>query len=86
MSAGAEKLAMKQTDHDTKGPLTVPPDSLISRRSKEEWNMWSRRDENTKLDKINIPTELTGVRPFTQDTVGAISMDAKGELASGVSR
>lgn len=77
-SDGARAFAMA---HEAGTVKIIPPESLITSRSKDEWKRW--KDQLSNADRTEIDPH--GLRDRL-DTVGAVAcLDADG-VAAGVSR
>ncbi|EIW63309.1 N-terminal nucleophile aminohydrolase [Trametes versicolor FP-101664 SS1] len=89
VSAGAQEFARTRD-------LACIPDSMISPRAHREWKRWTDALETARhahpMDTMLETSSAVGLQhPQTdglhdrQDTVGAIALDAEGNLAAGVS-
>ncbi|OSD06872.1 N-terminal nucleophile aminohydrolase [Trametes coccinea BRFM310] len=88
VSTGAQDFARTRD-------MACPPESLVSSRAQREWEKWNTALEVARSAPVrsdpHTPSPSTAHRPRTdglydkQDTVGAIALDAEGNLAAGVS-
>ena len=86
VSSGAQELARLSN-------LTTEPSTLVSPRAQREWSKW--KEELSRARAGASGAVLSSFAPASerieglhdiQDTVGAIALDAMGDLAAGVSR
>ncbi|KAI6046053.1 nucleophile aminohydrolase [Pisolithus marmoratus] len=78
VSSGARSFAMQS------GLETVDPESMISKRAKEDWQKWIERYNGVRQGTMSESTALPNCA--IQDTVGAVAWDSCGNVAAGVSR
>ncbi|KAH0588929.1 hypothetical protein H2248_004714 [Termitomyces sp. 'cryptogamus'] len=87
VSEGAHSFAVSEnTRHEqeqaTNAIETVPPESMISPKAKDEWTKWKARLDHISSDiDMSDPTSLTDI----QDTVGAVAYRIGDTVAAGVS-
>jgi len=60
---------------------TVPPESLVSPKAREEWMKWKARLESSSADQTDAASIMD-----IQDTVGAVACQNIDGVAAGVSR
>lgn len=77
VSSGARSFAMQN------GLEMVDPESMISKRAKEDWQKWMERYND--LREGMIPESKALLDAAIQDTVGAVAWDDCGNVAAGVS-
>lgn len=77
VSSGARSFAMQN------GLEMVDPESMISKRAKEDWQKWMERYND--LREGMIPESKALLDAAVQDTVGAVAWDDCGNVAAGVS-
>ncbi|KAG5341438.1 hypothetical protein C0989_010548, partial [Termitomyces sp. Mn162] len=85
VSEGAHSFAVSEnTRHEqeqaTNAIETVPPESMISPKAKDEWTKWKARLDHISSDiDMSDPTSLTDI----QDTVGAVAYRIGDTVAAG---
>ncbi|KAG6920302.1 hypothetical protein DXG01_005071 [Tephrocybe rancida] len=80
VSNGAHSFAAQLNTLDT-----VPPESLISTKARDDWTKWKARLDGAASDMANSSSTLTSLMDI-QDTVGAVAYQSGGTVAAGVSR
>ncbi|EIW83269.1 N-terminal nucleophile aminohydrolase, partial [Coniophora puteana RWD-64-598 SS2] len=79
VGAGAHTFA------HSSGIEIVPPESLISSRAKADWTKWTMRLERSKAGGPAVDDSESLPEEAMQDTVGAVVLDARGNMAACVS-
>jgi len=74
-----------QTFAQSSGIEIVPPESLISPRAKADWTKWTMRLERSKAGEPAVDESESLPEEAMQDTVGAVALDARGNMAACVS-
>ncbi|KZT26681.1 N-terminal nucleophile aminohydrolase [Neolentinus lepideus HHB14362 ss-1] len=77
-SLGARRFA------SSKGCEVVSPGTLVSPRARRQWQTWTERLEHIMQGNA-VSSDGSQAIHDKQDTVGAITLDAAGHLAAGVS-